>query len=121
MLGSDPDYFSGKDWTGRTSKLPLSSKRELLATEISRATEDALTSTAKSRVMEELKRYFPEEAISDEAGRLVLKEVIEFRSRYPGLNPKGLAYQISENVLNRLRLLHPRLRELTNLPQGDGT
>lgn len=86
-----------------------------MSTEISRATEDVLITSAKSKVLNELKRIYPDETVSDEAGRLVLKEVAEFRARYPNLNPKRLSGQIAENVINRLALLHPQLRRVTPL------
>jgi hypothetical protein len=72
----------------------------------------------KSEVENELKRSFPSEAVTDEAGRLVVKEVLEFKARYPSLaSSKNVRKQLAENVINRLRLLHPYLRPITRLPE----
>jgi hypothetical protein len=89
----------------------------VLKRRIERGIEDSLIVGVKSDVENELKRTFPSEAITDEAGRLVIKEVLEFRARYPGLaTSKNLRKQLAENVINRLLLLHPHLKPLTPLP-----
>lgn len=78
--------------------------------------EEPLIVGIKSDVENELKRYYPEEAISDEAGRLVIKEVAELAARYPKLRTAKYARaQIVENVMARLRLLHPQLRSVRTL------
>lgn len=93
---------------------------------IDRSLEDPLVRSVKSDVENELKRTYPSEAITDEAGKLAIKEVMEFRARYPALvSSKNARKQLTENVLNRLRLLHPQLRDLRALevvrvPGGDG-
>ncbi len=48
--------------------------------------------------------------ITEEAGRLCVKEWREFQARYPKMATSKLARkQLTENVLARLRLLHPGL------------
>ncbi len=82
-----------------------------------RGVEDPLIVGVKSDVENELKRSYPSEAITDEAGRLAIKEVHEFRARYPALaTSKNVRRQLAENVVRRLRLLHPHLRSVTLLP-----
>jgi hypothetical protein len=105
LLGSVTDY----DAVGFTNS-GLVLKRRIEGT-----LEEPLIMGIKSDVENELKRSYPEESITDEAGRLVLKEVLEFRARYPGLRPKGLRDQLGRNVMARLRLLHPQLREVSRL------
>jgi hypothetical protein len=76
-----------------------------------RGIEDPLVRAVKSDVENELKRSYPSEAITDEAGKLVVKEVLEFRARYPLLvASKNLRKQLATNVLRRLSILHPQLR-----------
>lgn len=102
LLGSVTDYKA----------VGFTNAAVILKRKIEGSLEDPLVAGVKSDVENELKRDFPEEAITDEAGRLVIKEVAEFRARYPGLRPKGLRMQIALNVMARLRLLHPQLREV---------
>jgi hypothetical protein len=107
MLGSETDY----DGIG------LVNHGFVLKRRVERGIEDPLVVAVKSQVENELKRTFPSEAIADEAGRLVVKEVLEFKARYPSLaRSKKVKRQLAENVINRLRLLHPQLRPITRLP-----
>ena len=106
-LGSEVDY----------SALGFVNHGLVLKRRIERGIEDSLTIGVKSDVENELKRTFPSEAITDEAGRLAIKEVLEFRARYPALaSLKNLRRQLASNVIARLRLLHPQLRQVTKIP-----
>jgi hypothetical protein len=106
LLGSVTDYAA----IGFTNHPLVISRR------IDRGVEESLIRGVKSDVENELKRSFPSEAITDEAGRLCLKEVFEFRQRYPGLaSSKNVRRQLAENVIARLRFLHPQLRPVTPL------
>lgn len=83
----------------------------LLKQRMDRAIEDPLTKDVKSEVMQGLKACYPTEAISDHAGLLVRKEVVEFRSRYPLLAAsKNVRKQLALNVMKRLEFLYPVLR-----------
>jgi hypothetical protein len=107
LLGSETDY----------NALGFVNQGFILKRRIERGIEDPLTRAVKSDVENELKRTFPGEIITDEAGRLVIKEVMEFRARYPGLaTSKNVRRQLAENVMNRLWLRHPQLRRITTLP-----
>jgi hypothetical protein len=107
LLGSETDY----------NLIGLVNHGFVLKRRVERGIEDPLIIAVKSEVENELKRTFPSEAISDEAGRLVVKEVLEFKARYPGLaSSKNVRKQLAENVMNRLVLLHPQLRHITVLP-----
>lgn len=109
QLGSEPD-FKG---------LGLLNNESVVRRWIDADVESPLVRAVKSDVENELKRLYPDEAISDEAGRLVIKEVVEFHARYPKLTTTKYARaQLTENVINRLKLLHPRLRTVRLL--GDG-
>jgi hypothetical protein len=109
LLGSDPDY----------NRIGFVNHGFVLKRRLERGIEDPLITAVKSDVENELKRTFPGEAITDEAGRLVVKEVLELRTRFPGLaSSKNARKQLVENVINRLWLLHPRLRAITILPEG---
>jgi hypothetical protein len=109
LLGSDTDY----------SRIGLVNHGFVLKRRLERSIEDPLISAVKSDVENELKRTFPNEAISDEAGKLVIKEVHEFKTKYPGLaSAKKVRKQLAENVIKRLGLLHPQLRTITRLPEG---
>jgi hypothetical protein len=75
-----------------------------------RALEDSLTRDVKSEVMQALKTSYPTEAITDYAGRLCVKEVSEFRARYPLLAAsKNVRKQLALNVMKRLEFLYPVL------------
>jgi hypothetical protein len=77
---------------------------------IDRALEDPLTRDVKSEVMEELKSYYPNEMVTDYAGKLCVKEVAEFRAKYPLLaSSKNVRKQLSLNVMKRLEFLYPYL------------
>ena len=106
LLGSVTDY-SAVGFTNQAFVMERKVREETF--------EEPVLAGILSDVMEALKSCYPEEAISDEAGRLARKEVLEFRARYPGLNPKGLRAQLTRNVLARLRLLHPQLRKVRRL------
>ena len=105
LLGSEVEYRSigfGNHWA-------------ILKRKIEGKLEENLVREAKSGVMEALKAFYPAESITDEAGRLIVKEVLEFQARYPGLRPKGLGAAIISNVLARLELRHPQLRGVRRL------
>jgi hypothetical protein len=111
LLGSETDY----------DRIGFVNHGFVLKRKVERGIEDSLVVAVKSEVENELKRTFPSEVITDEAGRLVVKEVLEFKARYPGLaSSKNVRKQLAENVINRLRLLHPQLRSITALPKGEG-
>jgi hypothetical protein len=111
LLGSRADYYA---------KLGFVKHGAHLRYRIERAIEDPLIRGVKSDVMNELKRFYPPEPITDEAGRLCVKEVLEFRARYPGLaKSKNVRGQLAENVIARLQFLHPQLRAVRTLaPEG---
>jgi len=109
LLGSETDY----------DQIGFVNHGFVLKRRVERGIEDPLIISVKSEVENELKRTFPSEAVTDEAGRLVVKEVLEFKARYPGLaSSKNVRKQLAENVINRLMLLHPQLRVITVLPEG---
>lgn len=106
LLGSEVDY----------GKIGFANHGLIMKRLVERNVEDTLIVGVKSEVENELKRTFPSEMITDEAGRLAIKEVIEFRAKYPGLaSSKNVRKQLAKNVINRLRLLHPQLRNVTVL------
>ena len=112
LLGSETDY----------DRIGFVNHGFVLKRRVERGIEDPMIIAVKSEVENELKRSFPSEAVADEAGRLVVKEVLEFKARYPGLaSSKKVRKQLAENVINRLRLLHPQLRPITVLPKEDKT
>ena len=112
LLGSETDY----------NRIGLVNQGFVLKRRVERGIEDPLIIAVKSEVENELKRTFPSEAITDEAGRLVVKEILEFKARYPTLaSSKNVRKQLTENVINRLRLLHPQLRPITALPREERT
>ncbi len=67
------------------SELGLTNHELVLKRRLERGIEDSLIRNVKSDVENELKRTYPNEAITDEAGRLVVKEILEFRRKYPAL------------------------------------
>jgi hypothetical protein len=108
LLGSETDY----------DQIGFVNHGFVLKRRVERGIEDPLIIAVKSEVENELKKTFPSEQITDEAGRLVVKEVLEFKARYPALaSSKNVRKQLAENVINRLRLLHPQLRPITRLPE----
>jgi len=68
--------------------------------------KDPFLESCKSLLWEELKSVMPKDEIIEEATRLLIKEVIEFRAKYPLLlNAKDAKKQLVSNVLERLRLI----------------
>lgn len=68
--------------------------------------EDSLLRGVKSDVMNELKRFYPSEVITETAGRYCVKEVIEFRANFPRLaTSKNVRKQLTERVMKRLALV----------------
>ena len=105
FLGSETDYQKV------AKKLHFVNHGEILKRRVERGIEDPLVKAVKSDVENELKRSYPSEAITDEAGKLCKKEVLELSARYPSLvSSKNARKQCSENVLRRLEILHPQLR-----------
>jgi hypothetical protein len=105
QIGMNNDYASLK-LRGR-----YGNDGQMVERRIDRGLENPLMRAVKSDVENELKRSYPSEAITDEAGRLAIKEVLEFRARYPLLAAsKNLRQQLALNVIRRLTLLHPQLR-----------
>lgn len=106
-LGSEVDYTS----------IGFVSHGLVLKRRIERGIENPLVIGVKSDVENELKRFYPDESITNEAGLLCIREVLQFRASYPMLaSSKNVRKQLAENVMNRLRLLHPQLRN--GLPMG---
>lgn len=89
------------------------------------AMEDPLIRAVKSDVMNELKRCYPSEVITDYAGKLSVKEVLEFRAKYPILaTSKNLRRQLAANVVHRIKMLYPSIasgldREQTGKPSEE--
>jgi hypothetical protein len=105
QLGSDVDYNELR------IKGLYGNDGLLLKQRMNRAIENPLTKDVKAQVMQDLKAYYPTEAITDYAGKLCLKEVAEFRARYPLLAAsKNVRKQLALNVMKRLDFLYPSLR-----------
>ncbi|HEV2225702.1 MAG TPA: hypothetical protein VGR56_02725 [Nitrososphaerales archaeon] len=72
---------------------------------------DRLMSSVLSKLLEELKRTYPDDSVSEVAARLAAEEVKAFRTNYPSLTaPKGLGDQLVRNVLHRIEILYPHFR-----------
>jgi hypothetical protein len=73
---------------------------------------DSFVESCKSKLWQELKGAMPPDSVTEEATRLLLKEIAEFRARYPVLTrAKGAGDQLVQNVVNRLALRYPVLRK----------
>ena len=80
---------------------------------------DAMIEKARSLLWQELKSYMLPDAEVEAATRMLLKEITEFRIRYPGLlRSKGLAAEMVNVVLSRIKLQHPDVKLLT-ISSGD--
>jgi hypothetical protein len=76
--------------------------------------EDVFLESCKSLLWQELKKYMPKDEVVEEATRLLEKEVVEFRAKYPLLiNAKDAKRQIVSNVVERLKMV----AKLPNLNQ----
>lgn len=74
--------------------------------------EDSFVESCKSKLWQELKEVMPSDGVTEEASRLLTKEIAEFRTRYPGLTrAKGASDQLVCNVVSRLALRYPALRK----------
>lgn len=72
---------------------------------------DAFVESCKSKLWQELKAAMPPDYVTEEATRLLLKEITDFRIRYPALvRAKGAGYQLVRNVVSRLAIRYPALR-----------
>jgi len=68
--------------------------------------EDPLLEACKASLWQELKSYMLKDEVVEEATRLLIKEVVEFRVKYPLLvNSKAAKQQLVNNVLKRLKLV----------------
>ena len=104
MLGSVTDYREVAKAYG------FSNQGFVLKRKMDRQIETPLVDAIRSDVANALDGGSRPE-IAEEAGRLVLKEVAEFKARYPEMVSSKLARgQLTENVLARLCLLHPSLK-----------
>jgi hypothetical protein len=57
-----------------------------------------------------LKIYYPAEVITDFAGKLCIKEVVEFRANFPLLaGSKNVRKQLVLRVMKRLQFVYPCL------------
>ena len=103
MLGSMTDYKEvGKAYGWSNQGFVLQRK-------LDRQIETPLLDAIRSDVANALDGGSRPE-ITEEAGRLCVKEWREFQARYPKMATSKLARkQLTENVLARLRLLHPGL------------
>ena len=73
--------------------------------------EDRFLELCRADLWEELKGAMPEDSITEEAARLLVKEVSEFHSKYPLLRgSKKVRHQLVRNVIERVALTHPGLR-----------
>ncbi len=83
----------------------------IIARRVEGCIEKPLVRACKSDVMNFLKYSYPEDGITDTAGRLIVKEVRELRARWPRLtSSKHARRQIVENVIATLKLTYPKLR-----------
>lgn len=104
MLGSEVDFLELR------MKGVYPNDGLLLKQRMDRTLEDFLTAQVKSQVMDWLKASYPAEAITDYAGRLCIKEVLEFRANYPLLRTnKNVKKQLGLRVISRLKFLYPSL------------
>jgi hypothetical protein len=70
--------------------------------------DDPFLERCKSMLWAELKNAMLDDGITEEAARLLVKEVSEFRYRYPSLTrARGAADQIVGNLMALVRLRHP--------------
>jgi hypothetical protein len=74
--------------------------------------DDSFVETCKSKLWQELKEAMPSDRVTEEASRMLTKEIAEFRTHYPGLTrAKGVSDQLVRNVVSRLALRYPALRK----------
>lgn len=73
--------------------------------------KDSFVESCRSELLDWLKEVMPPDSVTEEANRLLTKEIIEFRGRYPELvRAKGAKSQIVANLVGRLALRYPALR-----------
>ena len=103
MLGSVTDYQEVAKAYG------FSNQGFVLKRKMDRQIETPLLDSVRSDVANSLDGGATPE-ITEEAGKLCMKEWREFQARYPKMASSKLARrQLAENVLARLRLIHPGL------------
>ena len=73
--------------------------------------KDSFVESCRSELLDWLKEVMPPASVTEEANRMLDREIIEFRGRYPDLvRAKGARSQIVDNVLSRLALRYPALQ-----------
>ena len=112
-LGSVTPYEGGRDSEGSWRPLKMQYGGRNVA-HLVESSPDPLLERAKSLLWQELKETMPPDSVVEESSRILVLELAEFRAKYPGLNPQGLASQLVKNVLSLLALRYPGLRK------GDG-
>ena len=112
-LGSVTPYEGGRDPEGNWKPLRMQYGGRNVA-HLVESSPDPLLERAKSLLWQELKEIMPSDSVVEESSRLLARELTEFRAKYPGLNPQGLASQLVKNILSLLALRYPGLRK------GDG-
>jgi hypothetical protein len=85
------------------------------------SSEDSLIKNVKSDLMDWLRNSRSRESVSDLGARLVEKEVIELKARFPLLETsKNARRQVFENVKARLTLLYPFLERPASREECEG-
>lgn len=119
-LGSATAYEGGKDAQGHWRPLKMTYGGSNVRNLVERP-DDPLLERAKSQLWQELKEVMPEDGIEEEATRLLVHDVNEYRTKYPRLvRGKNLSQQLVDNVLDLMRLRYPALRKCNTATAGDG-
>jgi hypothetical protein len=83
--------------------------------------KDNATERTLSIVWQALKSAMPQDHVSDEAARFVVREFQHFRLSYPSLKPRGLSRQVAERTIAHLEQTFPELRGRLQIPDQRAT
>ncbi len=113
-LGAGADLFGGSDFTGKRVSMHFENWPGIISRKMEQHSEDTLIRNCKSDLLEWLKAFFPKPEVSDFCGKLVVKDVLELRARFPLLEgSKNCRAQVVENVKARMKLAYPFLEMRT--------
>jgi hypothetical protein len=119
-LGSVTPYQGGRDSEGnwRPLKMQYGGRNVQHLVEV---TKNSLLERCKSELWERLKEVMPEDSVTEEASRLLAREVLEFQARYPPLARSGNATRaLVDNVMKLMTLRYPGLRKGDNVTPHSG-
>lgn len=107
-LGSHTEYNAAKDFGGKQARLNFRYGGNNIK-HLVEPSNRSLIERCKSDIWQAFKKYAPADSIVEEANRFLVKEIMEFKHRYPLLiRSTNARAQIVKNVLELVSLRYPK-------------